>query len=93
VPPMRIDLNADAWELYPMPGRAAAARALNAATRAAIPVALSAFQRLQCTDRALDHAVETCVMPVALRYAHLGAADSEPPQHARDAIRRHLGWD
>jgi hypothetical protein len=89
----RINLTADQWELYQMPGRAVAARAMNAAATSAIPVAFSAFQRLRSTDQALDHAIETCLMPVALRHARYGAADSEPPQHARDAIRRYLGWE
>jgi hypothetical protein len=88
----RIQLSADQWELYQMPGRAMAARALNRAASAAIPVALASYQRLQSTEEALDHAIETCLMPVALRHAGVGAADTEPPQHARDAIRRSLGW-
>jgi hypothetical protein len=89
----RINLTADQWELYQMPGRSAAARALNAAATAAIPIALTAYQRLRSPDLALDHAIETRLMPVALRYARFGAADSEPPEHARSAIRRYLGWD
>lgn len=89
----RIQLSADQWELYQMPGRATAARALNSAASAAIPIALETYQRQRSTEAAVDHAVETCLMPVALRYARFGAADSEPPQHARDAIRRCLGWE
>lgn len=62
----KIDFSADRWELFDLPGRDEAAKALNEALQAAINAPGST-----------ESSVHQAMRSVRSKYAHLGADDSE----------------